>query len=124
MSIYGDSQQIASAVNTPSRGDSSNSPQGLQQPMLQDAARPFPANNTTVPTSFALCCVDARAPVLLQTARTTLYKFCSPDKCKEVWIIFDTGNQRSYITEAVKNHLSLTSISTKTKGFRAENQSQ
>ena len=70
-----------------------------------------------------LHCV-VRAPVLLQTARTTVYKLGNPDKNKQVWIIFDTGSQRSY---TVKRHLSLNPVSTETminKNFGVENQGQ
>ena len=99
----------------------------IQQLTLQDPVRSLQANSTTVPTSSALCCVNVRTPVLLQTAWTTVYKTCSPNKSKEIQIIFDTRSQRSYNTEAVKNHLSLAPISTETmviKGFGAENQGQ
>ena len=87
-------------VNAPAKNDSSQYQQGIQQPTLPTPAGP--ASNVNIPTSSSLCCVNVRAPVLLQTAWTTAYKLGNPDKNKEVRIIFDTGSQRSYITEAVK----------------------
>ena len=106
MSICGDSQQTTSVVNTPSRGNSSQSPWGLQQPTLQDSARSFLANNTTFPLLSVLWCVDVRVPVLLQTARTTVIQNLQSRQEQGVTkfqIIFDTRSQRSYITETVKN---------------------
>jgi len=66
-----------------------------------------------------------KAPVLLQTARTTVYNLGDPANSKEVRIILDTGSQRSYITESVKEHLSLVPVGTETmiiNTFGVENQ--
>jgi len=68
-----------------------------------------------------------KAPVLLQTACTTVYNLGNPANSKEVRIILDTGSQRSYITETVKEHLSLVPVGTETmiiKMFGVETQCQ
>ena len=66
-----------------------------------------------------------KAPVLLQTARTTVYNLGNPANSKEVRIILDIGSQKSYVTESGKEHLSLVPVGTETmiiKTFGVENQ--
>ena len=64
------SQQGVPVVNAPAKNDSSQYQQGLQQPTLSTPAGP--ASNVNVPTSSSLCCVNVRAPVLLQTADNSI----------------------------------------------------
>lgn len=81
--------------------------------------------NVHAPTSTTMYCVDAGTPVLLQTAQASVYKIDNPGKSRRVRIIFDSGSQRSYITDRVKNQLLLQPIRTETmliKTFGAENQ--
>ena len=79
VSICGESQQEVPVVNAPTKNDSSQHQQGLQQP--------------TLPISPSLCYVNVRSPVLLQTARTTVYKLDNPDKNKAVRFIFTLQKQ-------------------------------
>ena len=56
-----------------------------------------------------------------------MYKLDNPTKVKEVRIIFDTGSQKSYITDTVKKYLSLVPVCTetmviKTFGIKSQNQ--
>lgn len=51
--------------------------------------------------------VDARTPILLQTARACVYRLDNPQSLMEIRIVLDSGSQKSYITERVKKFLSL-----------------
>ena len=81
---------------------------------------PGPASNVNVPTSSSLCCVNVRAPVLLQTARTT------------VAIQTKTRQSGSYSTlgardPTLQRQLTLNPVSTETmiiKTFGVKNQGQ
>ena len=48
--------------------------------------------------------------VLLQTAQATTFNPDHPSKTSKVQIVLDTGSQRSYITENVKNQLTLSTV--------------
>ena len=61
----------------------------------------------TTPTTTAMQCVTTKVPVLLQTARTCAFKTSTPETTMEVRIIFDSGSQRSYVTNNLKEFLSL-----------------
>ena len=147
ISICFDSHPVAPVATTLSKGDHSHgSVQGQQQPTLLNPASSFqqqpttqtsansspaanslPVTNVTVPTSSSMCCFNMRTPVLLQTARTSVYNLGNPENSKEVRILFDTGSQRSYITESVKKHLNLNAVSTETmiiKTFGMEGEGQ
>ena len=74
-----------------------------------------------------MCCVGVKTSVLLQTAKTTVYKIDNPERTRVVRIIFDSGSQRSYITDRVRHHLSLEPIHTETmviKTFGSKNQTK
>ena len=101
---------MAPATHAPARSDDSQSNQGWQQPVLP----PSNSTNVTIPTSSSLCCIDVKAPVLLQTACMMVHNLGNPDNSKEVWLILDTRSQRSYITESVMEHLSLIPVSSET----------
>ena len=58
--------------------------------------------------------IDARTPVLLQTARAVVYKPGAPAVAQTTRIIFDTGSQRSYIASKVQNTLELPTECTET----------
>ena len=73
---------------------------------------PVPINNGSNTTS--MYCGVAKIPVLLQTARACVFKIGSPNKTIEIRAIFDSGSQRSYITNKVKETLKLDSRSTET----------
>lgn len=51
--------------------------------------------------------MEAKTPVLLQTAIATVVSGENPEKSIEARIIFDSGSQRSYITRHVKESLNL-----------------
>ena len=104
--------------NTLPKTDSTSTPQPTSQVLVNS-----PSNH--VPTTTAsLYCIDARTPVLLQTARASVCKVNNPNVSREVRIIFDCGSQRSYITDELENYLTLDPICTETmliKTFGSEN---
>ena len=105
----------------PSRNEGNQNAQGSAPP--NQPSRPI---NTTapVPVSTTMYCVEIKIPVLLQTAKTIVYNIDDPKRTKEVRIIFDSGSQRSYITDKVREQLSLGSINAETmliKTFGSEN---
>ena len=59
------------------------------------------------PATTSMLLVNARGPVLLQTARMKLFNPENPKRSIEVRAILDTGSQQSYTTEKVKDALSL-----------------
>lgn len=59
------------------------------------------------PTTSSTLLVNARGPVLLQTARVKLFNPEYPGQTVEVRAILDTGSQQSYATSKVKDALSL-----------------
>lgn len=69
---------------------------------LNPVASPFQPPMTT-----SMLLVNARGPVLLQTARVKLFNPENPERMIEVKAILDTGSQQSYATDKVKNVLSL-----------------
>ena len=73
-------------------------PNSTQQPSL-------PQTHSSPPTSVTY--VNARVPVLLQTAKTYVHKIEDPCAIVEVRVLFDSGSQRSYVTNRVKTYLSL-----------------
>ena len=64
-----------------------------------------PSYTPTVATN-ALC-PDSRKTVLLQTARSVVHNPSNPSAAIEVRLLFDTGSQKSYITERARSLLSL-----------------
>ena len=74
------------------------------QPGLDSAApsyQPVPTTNITT------ICSDKREAVLLQTACTIIHNLSEPHISIEVRLLFDSGSQRSYITEQAKKLLRL-----------------
>ena len=65
------------------------------------AAAPFQPS-----TSTALW-ADGRNAILLQTAQTTAFNLATPERSCNVRIVFDSGSQRSYVTEQVARRLLL-----------------
>ena len=59
------------------------------------------------PTTTALQCTTAKVPVLLQTARVHVFNPANPVMSMGVRLIFDSGSQRSYVTDKIKQLLSL-----------------
>ena len=70
---------------------------------LNPAATPFSGNTT------ACCCINHKNSVLLQTARAVVFNPAHPERRRSVSILFDSGSQRSYVTEAVSSFLNLES---------------
>ena len=68
---------------------------------MNPAASPFQPS-----TSTALWANGSKA-ILLQTAQTTAFNPTSPEKSRCIRIVFDSGSQRSYVTEQVVRCLSL-----------------
>ena len=63
---------------------------------LNPAASPFQS-----PTTTSMLLVNARGPVLLQTAKVKLFNPENPERGIEVRAILDTGSQQSYVTDKV-----------------------
>ena len=63
--------------------------------------------NTEVIATTSAYCGSVRAPVLLQTARALVFKITDPQRRLEARIMFDSGSQRSYITQEFADALSL-----------------
>ena len=74
--------------------------QPVTQPGMNPAASEF---NPTKTTSTIL--THTNQSVLLQTAQASVF---NPDDSQRVRIVFDSGSQRSYITESLKLELNLT----------------
>ena len=93
---------------TASTADNPSTPTSTSQALIN-------SQNTHVPTTTAsLYCIDARTPVLLQTARASVCKVNNPNISRKVRIIFDCGSQRSYITDELKSYLMLDPVCTET----------
>ena len=98
-------------------------PRGVNQtpPTAVPATAPASSTSTTLdpeapsytPTSSnnALC-PDKRRNVLLQTAHCILYNPSNPSATVEARVLFDTGSQKSYITEHTRRILALESSET------------
>ena len=71
---------------------------------LNPAAMLFAGNTITC------CCVSTKNSVLLQTARATVFNTSHHERQRSVSILFDSGSQRSYVTEAVSDFLNLKSM--------------
>ena len=52
-------------------------------------------------------CSDRGEAMLLQTACTTLHNPSDPQISTEVWLLFDSGSLKSYVTEQAKRLLAL-----------------
>ena len=85
--------------------------QGMNSPAEQTSrgfSAPIPGSNATAARAPTLSMyVDCRTPVLLQTAKATLHHSDNPSLMLEARIILDSGSQRSYITNKLKDDLSL-----------------
>lgn len=107
-SICGASSR-ATTMSTGTRHASSVSSQStsVHQPSKTSTSQ---NNQSSVLSMF----IDVRTPVLLQTARTVVYKPVAPAVAQTTRIIFDTGSQRSYIASRVRNMLELLTERTET----------
>ena len=82
-----------------------------------DWARNPPAPQTAPPSgnstsnftsdTASLYCGSLKTPVLLQTAKAQVFRPDHPQGTRNVQLIFDSGSQRSYITDKLKEALSL-----------------
>ena len=77
--------------------------QPVTQPGINPAASEF---NPTKTTSTIL--THTNQSVLLQTAQASVFNPDDSQRAKRVRIVFDSGSQRSYITEGLKLELNLT----------------
>ena len=62
--------------------------------------------------------VNMKVPVLLQTAKALVYNPKCAHATADVWIILDSGSQRSYLSDRVKNSLSLQPIQSETMSIK------
>ena len=84
----------------------SPTPPTLAQPTEPSSAGLNPDATVYTPTTNALCS-DQRKTVLLQTARTVVCNPSNPRVSVELRLLFDSGSQRSYITERAMKMLAL-----------------
>ena len=63
-------------------------------------------------------CNSHSVPILLQTARAHVFKCSNPEKMREIRLIFDSGSQRSYVTDRLVDSLSLNCHHTETMIIR------
>ena len=82
------------------------------QPTMQ--AQQLTPVNLMTPVTTSLQCLNAKVPVLLQTAQSCTFNPDNPGVSMRVRILFDSGSQRSYVTENLKWLLSLLQLSTET----------
>ena len=88
--------------------------------------QPFAVRTTTIETTIGLNAsapefystssklslyIDTSQAVLLQTALAEIYNPTNPSLVQRVWIILDNGNQRSYLTQQIREKLALGSVS-------------
>ena len=52
-------------------------------------------------------CNNHSVPILLQTVRAHVFKCSNPEETREIRLIFDSGSQRSYVTDRLVDLLSL-----------------
>ena len=101
---------VSICLNGP-QGGMAREQQGMNSPAEQTSrgySAPIPGNNATAARAPTLSMyVDCRTPVLLQTAKATLHHPDNPSLMLEARIILDSGSQRSYITNKLKDDLSL-----------------
>lgn len=96
--------------STPSRP---NGPSSLAQPSSKLMSQLHPAGLNPEAASYSATpttsyfCADPGKAVLLQTARAHIYNPHRPQYSTEVRLLFDSGSQRSYVTEQVKELLAL-----------------
>ena len=105
----------------PASSDSSASSHQSQQPRTPTSAVNRPATNTSTLSMY----VDARTPVLLQTATTMVYNKSRPAVPLKARLILDSGSQKSYISADLRTKLKLpseqsTTLSIKTFGAQYE----
>ena len=93
------------ATETTSRSTSGGSKPPESTPAQQTAA-PQGAATTRTPTNTSLF-VGVKEAVLLQTAKVQIFNPENPRRSLEVRAILDIGSQQSYVTQRVKNALSL-----------------
>ena len=77
-------------------------PQMLQ---IQDAPNTGGMVPSMPTTTAAFQSSTTKVPVLLQTAQVSVFKPCEPTISMNIRAIFDSGSQRSYISERVKHSL-------------------
>ena len=97
------SSDHSSALPTPSAGPSAPLPANAQSTSRHQRANGLPTSSMHY--------VDAKVPVLLQTARACVYNTEQSQSAMEIRIILDSGSQRSYVTTRVKETLGLRSES-------------
>ena len=93
------------------RNLSTNSAQSLIQSQTQtNPVRRDIGQSTTTPTTATML-IDVKNAVLLQTAKGYISAASSPDKTVVSRMIFDSGSQKTYISERLRGALGLPTIS-------------
>ena len=82
-------------------------------PLNPEAPAYAPPNQTDTSTETSgTLWTFSNNEVLLQTAEVSLFNPNSPEDCVKALVVLDTGSQRSYLTDRMKNLLSLTPTGT------------
>ena len=76
---------------------------------LNPEAREFNTQSTAICLAENTAFLTGNETVMLQTAQATVYNIGKPEHRARVHIILDSGSQRSYVTDRVKNTLRLAS---------------
>ena len=81
---------------------------------LNPKAQPYsPGSSSSTPTTTNFCSAKRRG-ILLQTALTKIHNLSRPRSAIKLRVLFDTGSQRSYLTERAMKLLKLKATDTQT----------
>ena len=81
---------------------------------LNPKAQPYsPGSSSSTPTTTTFCSAKRRG-ILLQTALTKIHNLSRPRSAIKLRVLFDTGSQRSYLTERAMKLLKLKATDTQT----------
>ena len=74
---------------------------------VQPTTQSSTSTKNTPTTTTSMHCNSHSVPILLQTAHAHVFKCSNPEKIREIRLIFDSGSQRSYVTDRLVDSLSL-----------------
>ena len=94
------------------------SPPSLAKPLDPEATAFEPGTQTNPRTPSLVCSTHGKA-ILLQTARAVIFNPLKPKQTLEVRFLFDSGSQRSYMTDRVMKMLQLKSSGEQTLAIAA-----
>ena len=106
----------SSQSHTPNSGSSTVAPNPTSTPPVSTSSTPSITTHSalnpsappfTPPSSSTSLCANANKVIFLQTALTDVSNPRNPSHMLNARIVLDNGSQKSYVTERVKNFLSL-----------------